>query len=459
MTDAKVIDEENRPEARKDVSYKGLGEVVGVLKGSKVKASQFVTAVDAIVREDKLTMPGETAEWLEELRIALENADVPTIYSLKVSAIIGLAALCLATPITWFVTLTPLPTVYMGLGMALGTFGVARYQPECAAVGGMLAKALAWYLAPTLDSLNQLTRYVVSVGLAAFLEYPFLTFSNAVAMKNKTAMRLRALQDAVDIVATFIMVSLSGLGKVDVFSVTQMLLALLRVMVAVLGPRYCLPSTVRTDDAGNTEQGADSRPGNAKPMSFDERRMFLERIVLYYPKLKGTDLTSETDMWIRERNEEFTRLPKPRCGDKLKPLLSKEALICFGLTFVGLTLGAIGFMLPRDPYILGVSGVLGMGLAWYVGPSLKQRTFVFRWIVSVFLLLSLEYPFLTEANNRAANLQETFELRVVQDMTGMIVSTLLITVLSKVSLNRIDFFQLAIGFIRLLVITRFFWAI
>ena len=384
-------------------------------------------------------------------------AEAGRVYGYALTIVIAIVLGGFGGVVTWLVTLDVLPTIYMSLGLVLGVFGIGRYQPECAAVGGMLAKTLAWYLAPTLDNLNQFSRYAVSVGLAAFLEYPFLTFANAVSMKNKTAMRLRAIQDAVDISATFIMVALSGIGKVDVFSIIQTLLALLRVVIAVLGPRFCLSTKVRVQDAS---AGSGVRPADINSrLSVSAKRTHLERIVRLYPKVRGPALTSVSEMWIQSRKEELSKLPVKSIKDRIKESMTKEALLCISLTTFGLLLGIIGFSVETDPYVLGISGVLGMGLAWYVGPSLKDRTFTFRWFVSVVLLSTLEYPFLTEANNRAAEMQETFELRAIQDMVGMIVSTMLISVLSKVALNRVDVFQLGIGFLRVAVVTRFFWTI
>jgi uncharacterized protein (DUF486 family) len=467
--------DEHSKYSRITTKMSGLDQIVQPNKVDRKKLRHFVHACEEITREDRLPMTQEMIQVLEDLRMA--SADpIQQPFSWVMALSIAVLALIVAGFITWGITKSVLPTVYMALGMSMGSFGIARIQPECAAIGGMLAKALAWYLAPTLANMDQFKRYLISVGLAALLEYPFLTYANAMAMKAKTALRLRAIQDAVDIVLTFIMVALSGIGMVDVFAITQALLALLRVAVATLGPRFCLPSKLaesKTDQRvkptveleqgiGEEEYGTPEVPpaSSVKMLGLDERRGYLQTIVQVYPSIVTKETPQDMLEWFAARKLELSKLPERTYCDAVKANLTKQSLVCITVTLVGLGLGVIGFTVTKtDPYILGISGVLGMGLAWYVGPSLKDRPFVIKWAVSVFLLLTLEYPFLTEANNRAAVIQHTFMLRAVQDLTGLIVSTTLITVLSNVQLNRIDFFQLAIGILRVVVVTRFFWTI
>lgn len=430
------------------------------LQHSRKKIAELVSAFQKINQSgsSKAPPPAELTAWIQALESVTGHDEENEIKPRPLSQVIPVAALVgiIAALITWFVTLLLTPTIYMGVGLALGIFGVARQNAESAAIGGVLAKTLAWYLAPTIDSLTQLTRYIVSVTLAAFLEYPFLTFSNALALKRKTAMKLRAIQDAADVTATFIMVSTSGLGKVDAFSVSQTLLALLRVVVVVLGPRFLLSSTLK----GPEEIAGEESPKPIQALTNKEKAFHKRNLIKLYTQLKDSRLTNESDNWIKSLQEELEMLPTVGPFHSIMLFIcARDALVCMMMTALGILLGAVGLTVSTGPYVLGIASVLGMGLAWYVGPSLKNKPFILKWMVSLLLMSTLEYPFLTEANNRAGETQTTFELRAVQDLAGLAVSTILIVVLSKVTLNRIDAIQLAIGAFRVVVATKFFGSV
>jgi len=416
-------------------------------KGSRRILKSFLRACDAMIAEDSLQVPPELNAWFDDIRDASQDPPERKL-GWPLTLALSLIGLGLGSGITWAVTLAPVSTVYMGLGLFSGIFGVARLQAEMAAMGGVLAKTLAWYLAPTIKSLDEVGRYVVSILLAAFLEYPFLTFANSIALKNKTAMRLRTIQDAVDVVASFIMVAVSGIGVVDVFTITQALLALLRVVIATWGPRYCLPAPKE-----------DAAPPTKKRLSVHRRRRYLGRMVALYEKIVTGETNPVFKEWFDSRKQDLMQLPPLTTKDWIKAKFTLAALVCISLTVGGIVMGVIGFSLPNDAYVLGVAGILGMSLAWYVGPSLKDRSFMLKWVVSVVLTATLEYPFLTAANSRAAKTQTTFELRAVQDLVAIVTSTVLIMVLSHVRLNRVDVAQLAIGVFRVVVVTRFFYTL
>lgn len=418
-------------------------------KGPRGTARAFMAACNTIIQTDSTSVPLALTEWLDDIQAKLDKPNAEVVRGLPLSTALGIVAAAVSSVIMWFATQSIIVTVYMGLGLGLGIFGVARYLPECSAVGGILAKTLAWYLAPSLENLTSVTRYFISVALAAFLEYPFLTFSNGVALRRRTAMRLRAIQDAADVVASFILVALSGLGVVNAFSIAQTLLALLRVAVAVFGPAMCLQRPASSENESRSSIVLLTR----------QKQLLLMQIARLYPKVKPDTLKNdEIAQWIRAREDEMANLPEESKTDRMRRSCSKEACVCFGITALGLILGGVGFSLATDPYTLGLAAVCGMGLAWYVGPSLRDHDFIVRWIISVCLTASLEYPFLVAANSRGAEQQVTFELRAVQDLASLIVGTVLIVVLGRVSLNIVDWLQLSIGVLRVVVATRFFGA-
>jgi hypothetical protein len=313
--------------------------------------------------------------------------------------------------------LSLLASLYLGLGVGLGVLGVFREQQEIAASAGILNKALAWYLAPSLTGLSSVQKYFLSVTLAGVLEYPLLTYSNTLAFQTGTGMRLRAFQDFVDILATFGLVAVAGIGPVDAFTISQNGLALLRVGIAYWGPRVLLP-----------------RPTQR------ERDLAVVRDVL--PKLHNPPSAVQALLVLTPTPSSF-----------------RGVLVCVAVLVVGVTMGVVGIVVVDGPYVVGVAAVFGMSLAWYLGPSLQGRTFLTRWAISVALLLTVEYPFLSEANTRAAADQSTFELRAVQDLVGMLLAALLISVLGHVVLTRVDALQLAVGVLRVVVATRFFWTV
>lgn len=380
--------------------------------------------------------------WLAKIK-SKEAVATPMTWMATIS--IAMTFSVLALIVTWLVTNSEIPTIYMFLGMLFGVMGMARQQQEMAGIGGILCKTMAWYLAPTLDGLDQASRFFISIGLAAFCEYPFLTFSNMLAMRTKTAMRLRTIQDAVDVVASFIMIALSGTGTVDVFAWMQMLLALLRVAIATLGPRFLLPSML-----------VGAHDSTAPPPTLAMHRVQFEILVKIFPQIKTKKTPIEVEDWMDEIFDEFNRAPVPSFCNRMKLRITKGFILCTVMSVVGVTMGLLGMFLTTGPYVVGIAAIFGMGLAWYLGPSLEDYHFIARWAVSVLFLSVLEYPFLSEANHRAAISMETFKLRAAQDLMGMLVSTMLISVLSGVVLNRVDVLQLSVGVFRLAVATRFF---
>ena len=378
------------------------------------------------------------------------KADFQPFLRLSYSVGVWFALFIVSGIIVWFASLSWITTAFLAVGISLGTFGIIRQIAEIAAIGGIFGKALAWYLAPSMESLTAGEQYGISVALAAFLEYPFLSYANSLSLRLKTALRLRAIQDATDVCASFVLIGVSGTAVVDGYAIGQAGLALLRVAIAFIGEKYFEKDTVKKATIKHAE-------GVRRKVMIAKMGKMIEQL-----KQKQVAVPPEVDLWIEGLDR--VEIDEPHHPDSTKASLEKKgiwydkhAIVCAIFTIIGVTLGTVGMVTLSDPYVLGIAGVFGMGLAWYVGPSLDQHHFMLRWLISVILSAALEYPFLTAANRRAAETGETFQLRAVQDLVSLVTGATLIVILSDARLTKTDIAQLIVGFLRVVVASRFFW--